>query len=410
MRVWSVVFAILLLYGCRDTSNPEYSLLNQKAQDSYKLPDSSIYYATESLKSYTDPDNLYYSHQLLAYAFTRKSQYDKAVFHYLESINHIPKEEKYHPVISSLYKNLARLNKLAQNWDEAEKLNQIALDYASDDQKASILINLGNVYLASSREDEAVQKYLEGLDAAKENNQVNKQAKAYNWIGIALNRAGKYNEAREYLFEIINAIDNPEYNRYAGRAYHNIGFGLYKQNLPDSAIDFYKQSLSIKEKESDKFITYMDLGEAYHSTNRYDSSYKYYLLAESLYDNVPRDYASVELFHKMEILFRDMKLADLRDEYDIRHQEENKIYNQYRETLSSESQAAAIDSLIRNYYELQIREMRNEKIIQWSGLIVFSLALIGILFVYINGMREKRKVAAVKEAYRHVPKVNQYLN
>lgn len=387
-QFFCVAMVGLLMVACG--SAPERSLNNQKALDKISNLDSCIFYASKSLESLV-PKDQYYSHFLLGYAYDEKQQYQKAVKHYVESLNLIPPGDEYSKDRTSLYKNLGRIFKIHREFGLATNFYERALKLVSNDRKSLLLLNLGNLYKESGQEEKAVKTYFEGLELAKGFDQFTTQAKLYNNLAVVLIRIEEFEEAKEYLFEVILNTEIEGYQKQAGKAYHNVGHINLVKNNYQKAIEYYHKALeTYKLDESFRFLTYKDLGICYSKLGSPNTAMVYLDSAESLYADVEKKPQYIEVFRIREHICRDLGLVDERELYDYKYDNEMSNFILNRENLLSEANSANIEL----YYAMsEQNELFIYKLSKKQFWIYISLTVIAIVSILLLlQLRKARKV------------------
>lgn len=127
-------------------------------------------------------------------------------------------------------------------------------------------VRLGVLYLQQGKLDEAIVRFKEALEIAKDHQE------ALIYLGIAYMNKGQKSQALEYFNKEIKYYKNTGHakaNLYLEQAYYYGGVVLWKQKKYDEAINYLKSALEIKKTGAD---TYLVLGRVYMDKGSYDKS------------------------------------------------------------------------------------------------------------------------------------------
>ena len=157
-------------------------------------------------------------------------------------------------------RHLGRLREAVDCLQEARALNQrlgntLMVAVSHDD--------LGRVYRALGRYEEARQAYLRALDHCQEHGYVAHERAVLNNLGVLHHFLGDYEEAAACLEEAVNASRRGAYRRSEAAALIGIGDLYADLDAPEAALDAYHQARSIVRQIEFRFLEhYINLAEA----------------------------------------------------------------------------------------------------------------------------------------------------
>ncbi len=383
MRYFLFILTVILFHAC-STVNENYSInspSNEIAKQHFNSPDSAIFYAESSLKEYSDNHNAYFSHFLIADAYNTKRNYQLSVKHYFKALELIPEGSYYDQARSRLYWCLGRIFKIHNNYDLAETFYNNALQYVVDEDKPGLLYNIGNNYKAMEQLEKASKIFFEALALAKDEEQLTRQAKIYNKLGFILVETGLYAEAREeYFFEIINQTSVPKYEKYAGKAWHNIAHSYMMEEDYEKAVENLNKALEIKTG-TEKFISYKDLGTCLHHLGKYEEAAIAYSNAKDLFDHVDKDNHTLDLYKLMHRNYHALNDDINRTAYIEKYESELEAFANTSRELLFMAQAANIALVYKQEQEThQLNDIIENQNIVLLGVGIGLLIILYLLF------------------------------
>lgn len=244
-----------------------------------------IYHAKNYLAKNENKDYQYYGHTVAGYAYLKKEEFIKATAHYLQANELIQKDEKYIKDKVSILKNLGYIAKTFLAHEHALGYYNESLAIVSEEEKAGILYNLGNVYKNMEEYDSALAYFNKSLALASQFNQSKRVIRAKVQLGIIFGKKAWYEKSESQFRSIITETKTQSSSKYAGRAYHNLANNYMNQNDLLSAIDLFSNALELFTAETDRFITYMDMGNCYLKMQDYQNALAALQTAENLYSD-----------------------------------------------------------------------------------------------------------------------------
>jgi tetratricopeptide (TPR) repeat protein len=185
--------------------------------------------------------------------------------------------------------------KIQQNNEEIERL-LYQINLANPDNiplLSNLYLQLGDLYQENYELAAALDAYNRVLEMNEGRNEEVLVAKVYNNIGVLYGKKGDYDTALDYhkksldIKEKVLGTEHPD----TATAYNNIA-GIYKSKGDyDTALDYYKKSLDIKEKvlgteHPSTATAYNNIGQIYSSKGDYDTALYYYKKAVAIWEKV----------------------------------------------------------------------------------------------------------------------------
>ncbi len=177
---------------------------------------------------------------------SRLGRYQQAIDFYQKVLqNNPPKKATILTYIGAIYRQL-------EEFSQALKFYQQALEIYEENQDrlniATTLDNIGVIYREQEKYSQALEYHQQALTIWEElGDKEGKSATLHN-IGIVHRESGKYSESLEFLTYTL-ILDRQLGNQNRERiSLADIGKLLAKNNQPELAIIFYKQSINITEK------------------------------------------------------------------------------------------------------------------------------------------------------------------
>jgi len=140
-------------------------------------------------------------------------------------------------------------------WSDNITFYEKSLKYSPDSSRMHN--DLGRLYDARGRSEEAIIQYKEALRIDPEN------PFPYNNIGVIMNNDGKYGESVPYFEKALKLL--PTYSD----AWNNIGVAYSSTGKDEAAIDAYKNAIETKANFAG---AYSNLGNMYGKMERYDEA------------------------------------------------------------------------------------------------------------------------------------------
>jgi two-component system, NtrC family, sensor kinase len=169
--------------------------------------------------------------------------------------------------------------------------------------QSRILNNLGSLYgdealgggskagqlgtMAEGQETKAVEYYLQALKLAEQAKDSHRVVIALSNIGVVyLNNPNTYDKALEYLLRALPVAKELKDSVIIGSVTVNIGEIYLSKNRYDSALFYFRQSLTAFEATGDICYTLNDIAKLYTTQQNYDSALIYYGRALTIATNL----------------------------------------------------------------------------------------------------------------------------
>ncbi len=214
-----------------------------------KLAESYVFYKTDSLKYFAT----------LAFDLSTKIDYEKGIGKSLSLLGTVSQNENDYP---------GAINKF-------KRANLIYEKLKDESNQASVLHNLGGIYLRIRALDSSKSVLLKSLLLAKKTNNKNTLPKVTYQLGN-LEKANKnFDYAIEYYNQALKYAENINDKTSMGNAYGGMGqiYGLTKD--PNREIENYKKSIAIFRSINNNqnlSVLLSNLGGTYEELGRYDEA------------------------------------------------------------------------------------------------------------------------------------------
>lgn len=291
---------------------------------------------------------------------------------------------------------LARTGKLVQNeidirydlaqlylaeGDHDKALRQynaiLKLEEARNNRAGEIDVNnkIGELYLMQEKPSAAISSYQKSVAVAREANDQDKESSSLRNLSNAYRQSKQYDqelEARKLSLQLskkANKVDEQAEDNLA------IGSSYIEQQKPERAVPYIQQSIELASKTGDvkqKGAAYKKLSEAYKESGKYDKALQAYQEYAALVDTI-NNRRERELKKNMAVVAevnRKLQRIDMLE----------KDFEVNRKTMV----------LLQREKELNAKELRNQKRITWTLVLVILVLTLSSFLVY-RSSREKRK-------------------
>lgn len=174
-------------------------------------------------------------------------------------------------------KDMAEYDKAIQQFDLA---SEIAKQHELSDLYATSAISRATVYFSKGEYDKAADFYLEARQIYKELNDSLLFAITTMNVGLVYWQWNKAELAKEMLLEAKEVFERKNQFANLGRILNNLG-KIYYQDFNDTtkALDYYQQSLAIREKIGHQLgmaVVLANIGNIYTDKNQFDVAFNNY--------------------------------------------------------------------------------------------------------------------------------------
>jgi class 3 adenylate cyclase/tetratricopeptide (TPR) repeat protein len=153
--------------------------------------------------------------------------------------------------------------------------------------QSRILSNFGSVYADQGQETKGLEYYFQALKLGEQANDMSEIVTALSNIGsIYANKPNTYDKALEYFLRALPLAKDVKDYDIIGTVTVNIGEVYMNQSKYDSALVYFKQSLTAFEITGDVCYTLNDIGQLYERQRNYDSALVYHEQALAIATNL----------------------------------------------------------------------------------------------------------------------------
>ncbi|MGB3463690.1 MAG: hypothetical protein WBA74_00395 [Cyclobacteriaceae bacterium] len=378
----SILIIFYVIASCGEREFLFESALNKEAEEILDIDDDkAIELAKTSLKKNFNNENNYYSHFIISYAYKNKHNYTESLKHLLKALSLIPIDAKFDANRASIHKNIGRIFEKYSEFNMAEEYYQNALKSVPQEERAGVLLNLGHLFKESGNLEKSADFYLDALYLAEQFGQQQRIVVITNQLALVRIRIGEYVSARELLYKIIALKESGKYDKYVGRAFHNIGHSFFEQGLYQKSLINYKQALNYKKAKSEKFITLLDIGQTYNKLEMYDSALIHLSTAESIYSAMQQTPENFVVFKFLQETTINLGSIDTSQKHLKKFYEAQENYQITRNQVNNYNNAVKIKKVIDDYYmqekvTSQISLLTNTATLFIIGFIISLLFLI----------------------------------
>ena len=282
--------------------------------------------------------------------FQEVSEFDKAYQYYYDALA-IYEDLNLHPKIMNAYRSISLCKWKEQNFDDASKYAERALNLAIREQN---------------------DKYINIL---------------YNLMGMINYEIGDYKKAREMYFESITNVDNlVNKSEFLGIAYNNIGETFSKQGNFEKAHAYYNKALKEKRflnKPKTTAYTLQNLGKLYLMKNDFRRATSFLRESISLMDvnKIDEDLTgTIEEITKVYDLANSQGLSlDLSPllAYNKMLSKQFRLTQQMRKQLIKRHNQYMLDrSFEKQALQANIGQLQNTKLyLIWAGVLIITVFL-----------------------------------
>jgi CHAT domain-containing protein len=139
------------------------------------------------------------------------------------------------------------LGNYAKAIEYEQQVLAIAREIKDRQSEGAALGNLGNAYFSLGNYAKAIEYQQQFLEIAREIKDRQSEGIALGSLGVAYLYLGNYAKAIEYQQQDLAITREIKDRQSEGKALNNIGSSLEKQQQPELAIVFYKQSVNVRE-------------------------------------------------------------------------------------------------------------------------------------------------------------------
>ncbi len=313
--------------------------------------DSTIYFAQLLLtkaKNRGDQKNIGYAHDLLGKAFGQLDNTIKSLEHHIYAKNVRQKLGNKQDYARSLH-NIAYSHYHLYSYEQAIAYYQRALKLSNDINFSlgakSSLQNLAFSYRDNKQLDSAAYFYTIYMNQFVDSENLHRQAKAHNDLGIIYKKSRQYELAEKHYLKSLELANNSDDEFYRELVYINLAYLYRAWNNPGGAMEYSLLALEQIEQQGNKeriHMPYYNLGALYldHGNNEDAASYltlaaNHANMSNGNYEDLKDIYhAQAEVFDRLDR--RDEALTARRNEENIKAMLAEQNSNQEQQRKAAE--------------------------------------------------------------------------
>ncbi len=163
------------------------------------------------------------------------------------------------------------------------------------------------------KQEEALERYREGLALAKKEGLQNEEANFYNNMGLVFRRQGKLTEAHDVYSKSILILEEQNNRKTLATTYNNLALVyLDQENIP-LALEYFQKSLGISEELNDvrrKGLGYHNLGLLYEDQGDLEKALDYLKRSEKLFIEMNNKRYLASTYSNIGIVNKDLNKLD----------------------------------------------------------------------------------------------------
>lgn len=373
--------ALQLSITAKDHNNEarSYFMLG-KVNAALQQYDLAIRYFNEALKLYTElnSDQLYELQYHLAQAYEKHGNLNESIDYYKLFLNYVvkkkltDKEIQVRYDLASVYTTNNEYNKALKEYNDIQKLEE-----SRDNKKGLADVNTlrGEFYLKQKKSDEAIKNYQQAVALAEESEDIEMQSRSLRNLGNAYRSNKQFNEELQVRQQALDLSKELNENEALVEDNLMIGEAFIEQKKPDEAVKYIQKSIEISDKIGDiekKGDGLRTLSEAYKYQGDYDKALIAYQEYTAIMDSVTSR-RERELRNNLKIVAninRKLQRIDLLE----------------RDMEVSQKTVA----LLQKEQELNIKELKTQKRITYSLILVIIVLSVASFYVYKSGIQKRK--------------------
>jgi len=172
--------------------------------------------------------------------------------------------------------DLGNIGKVYQIWGQPEnsfpfymESLEIIRATGNEEREAMMMASIGMAYHDMNRYDDALSWLDQALELDKTIGNQNRIGSRYDQIGGVLMKEGKYGEANRYFLRALEIFRNNEMANSEAITLNHMANNYYLQGDPETAADYFNQSLALSGKTGNKSIQqkgHQELAALYEET------------------------------------------------------------------------------------------------------------------------------------------------
>ncbi|HXD93611.1 MAG TPA: sensor histidine kinase [Bacteroidia bacterium] len=258
-------------------------------------------------------------------------------------------------------------------------------------------LNLGAVYFRQQSYDKASDYFLKALPLAEEFNNKQLIAECYNNLGVVYFSKLNYPQALAYYLKDLKINQEIGNKNGMGRSLSNISTVYIKQTKPDysQALNYAFKALQVRKEVDDKqgiVICYINIGSLDINLSNYKGAIQYSDSARKLAKEIG-DIENERLAYE-NLALANSKMGNYKEAYEYHvkfKQLTDSIFNaDNSKQISDLKTKFEVEKKESELKVIQQEEIKRQKLINWSVIILSSLVLLSSLLL-LNRIRLKQK-------------------
>ena len=404
----TVIFSLLIISSAYSFQKDEINTLHKKALNVYKTSLDSFYIysdiAYKKARKLNYTKGMALNQTIRGWVHRNNGKYDLAMENYTKALflyERSNSSDYYN--FASIFNNIAIIYADFKLYEEASHYYDSALimfnkymDFDYDDSLAHKLKELSYFKaetMINTGDETKVQLGLDILKSIYDKKDALNGADILNKLGLAYNRLGEYEVAREQ-FDLI--FSHPQLSlEYKGRVYHNIGLTYLDQGILSKSEEYYLKAFEIKKQLKNKrslFITMLDLGDVYVRQRKYQEAVNIMEEALGTYDQITRKPEYYNIYDLLATAYTRIDLAKY-DHYNALYKAANEAYTSKQQQLKSDVLQKKIQVTVDHFKRDLLREEERQQFLEryWISTLFVSVIIVFLAIYFVRSYRKRNK-------------------
>lgn len=173
--------------------------------------------------------------------------------------------------------------------------------------EAMALIRKGIILDVISKPDASIQAYKEALVLAKKLDYKKGIGSIYNNIGLILMNQHKLSEARSYFQQAFDVFLEIRNDQLLSSVSNNLGMIYFDTGRNKEALKWFRKSLQYATNPVDEANTMANIGDLYHTIEKFDSAIFYIRKAINIYEKTDNTYSLGKSYNNFALVYSSQK-------------------------------------------------------------------------------------------------------
>lgn len=182
------------------------------------------------------------------------------------------------------------------------------------DQESRMLIELGRIWDLAGNHDRAIEKYYEALKICRSDEI---KAEIFKQIGNIRSKQSRFEEAQEAYEKSINILVRLGKSLEVGDIYNKIGFNCFEVGNFTKAKEYYDQALKISEELGNRRLlsdVLNNIGILMSVTGNKEQAIEYYSKSIKGYESISDKHGLAQTYHNLALTYTDVGQLELAGE------------------------------------------------------------------------------------------------